>query len=99
MSQNPPIEWPSAVPPQLSAGREGSDAAVRLLLLLHRRPEGLSLSGIATVSGLLPGVAEVALDGLKSRHRVACVGRGKAARWMLTQHAPQHGAASSEAQA
>lgn len=70
-----------------SAGREGSAAAVQLLLLLHTHAQGLPINALVSFTGLRRETVILALDGLKGRHRVCCIGRTTAARWMLAQHA------------
>jgi hypothetical protein len=82
--------------PPPTAGREGSPAAVQLLLLLHRHTEGLPINAIVGYTGLRRETVILALDGLKARHRVCCIGRTQAARWLLAQHAQ---AATEEAAA
>lgn len=71
-------------------GREGSAQAVQVLLLLHRHgAAGLTTGDLQVFLGLDRTTVRVVLDGLQYRNRVACTGRGQAARWVLIQHAPQ----------
>lgn len=78
------------IEPPDTPGREGSAQAVQVLLLLHRHgPAGLSTGDLQVFLGLDKTTVRVVLDGLSARVRVACVGRGQAARWMLIQHAPR----------
>ena len=69
-------------------GREGSHQAVNVLLLLHRHgASGLSSQDLQVLLGMDRTTVRVVLDGLAGRLRVACVGRGQAARWALIQYA------------
>ena len=67
-------------------GREGSAAACQVLLLLHKhRPLGLSADDLSVFLGRARVDIKQALIGLRERARVAPVGRGTAARWVLQQ--------------
>lgn len=70
-------------------GREGSTVACAILLLLHRHPQGLPPGEVAGLINASREAVDHALWGLRTRHRVVCIGRSTATRWMLKQHAPQ----------
>jgi len=71
----------------LPHGAEGSDTACAVLLLLHRRPDGLALATIATLLRVDAHDVRQAIIGLSERGRVRSVGRSTAARWYTTRHA------------
>jgi hypothetical protein len=68
---------------------EGSSAAQRILLLLHRHPAGMPYAEITTLTGLDELAVRHALLGLLQRSRVVTSGHGKAARWQSIHHARQ----------
>lgn len=77
---------------EMTPGQEGSDQACRVLRVLHRHRngDGLSSLDLAVLAGLPQGATRTALDGLRNRGRVHCIGHGMAAKWHLaaeTRHA------------
>lgn len=68
-------------------GREGSPTACAVLLALNSRPDGLSLTDLATHVRLPSADVRQAIVGLSERRRVRSLGRGLAARWYTMLHA------------
>jgi hypothetical protein len=60
---------------------EGSAAACRLLLCLHRHPDGLSVASLSSLTGLDLYTVRDALGGLAQRCRAANVRRGGLIIW------------------
>jgi hypothetical protein len=64
-------------------GATGSDARVRVLLVLSRHQAGITSREIAALASLDYSVCMVALRGPQAAGRAECVGRGLAAVWRL----------------
>lgn len=68
-------------------GREGSPAAVAVLLALNAHKPGLSLSELVTRLDLPAATLRQALIGLSERRRIKSIGHGMGARWYTVLHA------------
>lgn len=64
-------------------GHEGSPEACDILLLLHKRRDGMSLAQICRELGLETKDVAPALLGLRERHRVVGSGVGAGTVWRL----------------
>lgn len=64
-------------------GQEGSAEACAILLLLHKRRDGMSLAQICRELGLETREVTPALLGLRERHRVVGSGVGAGTAWRL----------------
>lgn len=68
---------------------EGSQAACRALRAMYRHPEGITMAGLATITGLDLYTVRDALTGLADRGRAASQCRGGLILWRTAQHHAQ----------
>lgn len=72
---------PQLIPLRPSA--QGSDAALRILHLLHAMPMGLTRREVQAFTDLTDDDVRAAIGGLQYRGRVQAAGAGHHARWQL----------------
>lgn len=66
----------------LTPGQQGSDFAIAVLLALHRYGPS-SHAELARATGIQVDSLRAALDGLKTRERIASSGHGMGAVWSI----------------
>lgn len=68
---------------------EGSQSACRVLLAMHRHPEGMTNAGLGTITGMDLYTVRDALTGLSDRGRAASQCRGGLILWRTALHHAQ----------